>query len=55
MEAFTYLTNEVIQLIVNDDNKNLKEAQTILHDIINRRLYKCVVEERCKVCFLLLN
>ena len=53
MEAFTYLTDDIIQLIINDKDKNLKQAQTILHDVMNRRLYKCVVQERCNVSFLL--
>jgi hypothetical protein len=50
MKAFTYLTDDVIQLIINDTaNKGLEEARQILHDIMNRRLYKRVSQTQCKV------
>jgi hypothetical protein len=52
MKAYTYLNDDVIQLIINDDNPELEAAQDILLDIMYRRLFKCVTQTHCKVCIL---
>lgn len=64
MRAFTLLTDDVLQIIMNkaeskklkqakgsneDSSSGLFRARDILLDIMNRRFYKCVFEARCKV------
>ncbi|XP_060585571.1 deoxynucleoside triphosphate triphosphohydrolase SAMHD1-like isoform X1 [Ruditapes philippinarum] len=57
MEAFTLLTDDVLQLIMHKkkeedsrgkDNEQLDRAYQLIQDIMNRRLYKCVFETHCK-------
>ncbi|XP_060569550.1 deoxynucleoside triphosphate triphosphohydrolase SAMHD1-like isoform X2 [Ruditapes philippinarum] len=48
MEAYTYLNDDVIQLIINDNNPKLDAAREILLDIMYRRLLKCVTQTHCK-------
>lgn len=63
MRAFTLLTDDVLQIIMNTaetiiteqgqgtykDKSGLMRARDILLDIMHRRFYKCVSEEHCKV------
>uniref|UniRef100_A0A8C6TI05 Deoxynucleoside triphosphate triphosphohydrolase SAMHD1 n=1 Tax=Neogobius melanostomus TaxID=47308 RepID=A0A8C6TI05_9GOBI len=42
MEAYTKLTDHVFEQILNSSSKELSEAKQILHNIICRRLYKCL-------------
>ncbi|XP_072553050.1 deoxynucleoside triphosphate triphosphohydrolase SAMHD1-like [Salminus brasiliensis] len=42
MEAYNKLTDHIFEQILYSSDRNLSEAQTILQDIIHRRLYKCV-------------
>ncbi|XP_053353441.1 deoxynucleoside triphosphate triphosphohydrolase SAMHD1-like isoform X1 [Clarias gariepinus] len=42
MEAYTKLTDHVFEQILYSSNENLSEAQSILKNILCRRLYKCV-------------
>ncbi|XP_072918222.1 deoxynucleoside triphosphate triphosphohydrolase SAMHD1-like [Hemitrygon akajei] len=42
MEAYTKLTDSIFEQILNSSNPELEEAQTILNNIINRKLYKCI-------------
>jgi hypothetical protein len=49
MAVYTYLNDDVIQLIANDPNEKLAESKQIIEDIMYRRLYKCVSETHCQV------
>jgi hypothetical protein len=58
MEAFTLLTDDVLQLILNKkeeegsggkDESKLDIAYQLIQDIMNRRLYKCVSQTHCRV------
>ncbi|XP_077369629.1 deoxynucleoside triphosphate triphosphohydrolase SAMHD1 [Festucalex cinctus] len=42
MEAYTKLTDNVFEQILNSSNPELAEAQQILQNILRRRLYKCL-------------
>ncbi|XP_078092982.1 deoxynucleoside triphosphate triphosphohydrolase SAMHD1-like [Mustelus asterias] len=42
MEAYTKLTDDIFQQILRSSDQNLKEAQKILQNVIDRKLYKCV-------------
>ncbi|KAF5892445.1 deoxynucleoside triphosphate triphosphohydrolase SAMHD1, partial [Clarias magur] len=42
MEAYTMLTDQVFEQILNSSSPKLSEARSILENIICRRLYKCV-------------
>ncbi|KAB5578926.1 hypothetical protein PHYPO_G00188100 [Pangasianodon hypophthalmus] len=42
MEAYTKLTDHIFEQILYSSNENLSEAQSILKNIVCRRLYKCV-------------
>nr|XP_046253083.1 deoxynucleoside triphosphate triphosphohydrolase SAMHD1-like [Scatophagus argus] len=42
MEAYTKLTDGVFEQILNSSSKELAEARQILHNVVRRRLYKCV-------------
>ncbi|XP_014890782.1 deoxynucleoside triphosphate triphosphohydrolase SAMHD1-like [Poecilia latipinna] len=44
MEAYTKLTDNVFEQILNDDNQNMREAKEILGKILKRNLYKCLGE-----------
>ncbi|XP_060585344.1 deoxynucleoside triphosphate triphosphohydrolase SAMHD1-like [Ruditapes philippinarum] len=48
MAVYTYLNDDVIQLIANDPNEKLAESKQIIEDIMYRRLYKCVSETHCQ-------
>ncbi|XP_060585627.1 deoxynucleoside triphosphate triphosphohydrolase SAMHD1-like [Ruditapes philippinarum] len=52
MEAYTYLNDDVIQLIINDNDPRLEASRKILQDIMYRRLFKCVTHTHCKVFYL---
>uniref|UniRef100_A0A673HL14 Deoxynucleoside triphosphate triphosphohydrolase SAMHD1 n=1 Tax=Sinocyclocheilus rhinocerous TaxID=307959 RepID=A0A673HL14_9TELE len=42
MEAYTKLTDHIFELILYSSAPELSEARAILHNIVCRRLYKCV-------------
>ncbi|XP_047669851.1 deoxynucleoside triphosphate triphosphohydrolase SAMHD1-like [Tachysurus fulvidraco] len=42
MEAYTKLTDNIFEQILYSSNPNLSEAQTIMKNILCRKLYKCV-------------
>ncbi|XP_072918220.1 deoxynucleoside triphosphate triphosphohydrolase SAMHD1-like [Hemitrygon akajei] len=42
MEAYTKLTDSIFEQILNSSKPELEEARTILNNIINRNLYKCI-------------
>ncbi|XP_072918223.1 deoxynucleoside triphosphate triphosphohydrolase SAMHD1-like [Hemitrygon akajei] len=42
MEAYTKLTDSIFEQILNSSKPELEEARTILNNIINRKLYKCI-------------
>lgn len=42
MEAYTKLTDHVFEQILNSTSEELSEARQILHNVICRRLYKCL-------------
>ncbi|KAM3871742.1 deoxynucleoside triphosphate triphosphohydrolase SAMHD1 [Diretmus argenteus] len=42
MEAYTKLTDTVFEQILNSSSPELAEARKILHNIVCRRLYKCL-------------
>uniref|UniRef100_A0A3B3WS15 HD domain-containing protein n=1 Tax=Poecilia mexicana TaxID=48701 RepID=A0A3B3WS15_9TELE len=44
MEAYTKLTDNVFEQILNDDDQNMREAKEILGKILKRNLYKCLGE-----------
>ncbi|KAM4737378.1 deoxynucleoside triphosphate triphosphohydrolase SAMHD1-like [Anableps anableps] len=46
MVAYTKLTDNVFEQILNSSSQKLAEARLILHNIICRRLYKCLGQTR---------
>ncbi|MBN3304911.1 SAMH1 triphosphohydrolase, partial [Amia calva] len=42
MEAYTKLTDHIFQQILYSTSPELAEARTILHNVMYRRLYKCI-------------
>ncbi|XP_066526366.1 deoxynucleoside triphosphate triphosphohydrolase SAMHD1 [Hoplias malabaricus] len=42
MEAYTKLTDHIFEQVLYSSDSRLSEAQSILHNILCRRLYKCV-------------
>ncbi|XP_059837185.1 deoxynucleoside triphosphate triphosphohydrolase SAMHD1-like [Hypanus sabinus] len=42
MEAYTKLTDSIFEQILNSSQPELEEARTILNNIRNRRLYRCI-------------
>ncbi|XP_059836904.1 deoxynucleoside triphosphate triphosphohydrolase SAMHD1-like isoform X1 [Hypanus sabinus] len=42
MEAYTKLTDSIFEQILNSSQTELEEARTILNNIINRNLYRCI-------------
>ncbi|KAM9501651.1 deoxynucleoside triphosphate triphosphohydrolase SAMHD1-like [Clarias gariepinus] len=49
MVAYTKLTDHVFEEILHSSDSNLTEAQTILKNIICRRLYKCVGQTKPEI------
>ncbi|XP_062925474.1 deoxynucleoside triphosphate triphosphohydrolase SAMHD1-like [Mobula hypostoma] len=48
MKAYTKLTDSIFQQILNSSEPELEEARTILNNILNRRLYKCIGQTQSK-------
>ncbi|XP_062925463.1 deoxynucleoside triphosphate triphosphohydrolase SAMHD1-like [Mobula hypostoma] len=48
MEAYTKLTDSIFQQILISPKHGMKKAQTILNNILNRRLYKCIGQTQSK-------
>ncbi|KAG7472413.1 hypothetical protein MATL_G00108560 [Megalops atlanticus] len=48
MEAYTKLTDHIFEQILYSSSPELAEARTILHNILTRKLYKCVGQTQPK-------